>query len=42
VELIVGLAILIVFDIAAWRWGAESRVGIEDGHTVRPLHRRWI
>jgi len=38
----VGLAIVILFYIAAWRWAADSRVGIEDGHSVRPVSRRWI
>jgi hypothetical protein len=38
----VGLAILILFDLVAWRWGVDSRVGIEDGHSVRPVSRRWI
>jgi hypothetical protein len=42
VELIAGLAILILFDIAAWRWGVDSRVGIEDGHSFGPVSRRWI
>jgi hypothetical protein len=41
-DLIVGLAILILFNIAVWRWGVDSSVGIEDGHSIMPVSRRWI
>ena len=33
VELLVGLAVLVLFDIAAWRWGVDSAPHIEQDLT---------
>ena len=41
-EILVALALLILFDIAAWRWGFDSRVVIDDERSVNPPSRRWI
>jgi hypothetical protein len=42
VEILVALALLILFDLAAWRWSFDSRVPLDDGRSVDPPSRRWI
>jgi hypothetical protein len=42
VLVVVALIALVLFDIAAWLWGADSRVTIEDDHSAHPPSRRWI
>jgi hypothetical protein len=44
VELLIGLAVLVLFDVAAWRWGADSVPGIEQDATrlVTPRPSRSI
>ena len=41
-EILVFLVAVILFDIAAWYWGVDSRVGIDDGRSVDRPSRRWI
>ena len=41
-EILLFLAALILFDVAAWFWGADSRVVLDDGRSVEPPSRRWI
>ncbi len=41
-EILLFLVALILFDIAAWFWGADSRVVMDDGRSVDPPSRRWI
>ena len=41
-EILLFLLALILFDIAAWFWGADSRVVLDDGRSVEPPSRRWI
>ena len=41
-EILVFLAAVILFDIAAWYWGVDCRVGIDDGRSVERPSRRWI
>ena len=41
VELLVALVAVILFDLAAWRWGVDSRDwGLDPRSQDRP--RRWI
>jgi hypothetical protein len=43
VELLVGLAVLVLFDIAAWRWGVDSVPRIEqDLSRITPRPTRSI
>jgi hypothetical protein len=42
VVVLVALIALVLFDIAAWLWGVDSRVMIEDDHSAQPAPRRWI
>ncbi len=44
VELLVGFALLVLFDIAAWRWGVDSTPGIDQDATrfVTPRPTRAI
>jgi hypothetical protein len=43
VEVLVGLVVLVLFDIAAWRWGADSMPAFEeDLRRVTPTPRRAI
>jgi hypothetical protein len=43
VELLVGLVVLVLFDIAAWRWGADSMPPLEEElRRVIPTPRRAI
>jgi hypothetical protein len=43
VEVLVGLVVLVLFDIAAWRWGADSMPPFdEDPRRVIPTPRRAI
>jgi len=42
VVLLVALIGLVLFDIAAWLWGVDSRITIDDDHSLRPASRRWI
>jgi len=41
-EILLFLVALILFDIAAWFWGADSRVAMDDGRSVDPPSRRWM
>ena len=42
-ELLVGLVVLVLFDIAAWRWGADSMPPFEEElRRVTPTPRRAI
>ncbi len=41
-EILVFLVALILFDIAAWFWGVDSRVVIDDGRALDAPSRRWI
>ncbi len=38
---LIALAVLILFDIAAWFWGEDSRV-VTDDRSVNAPSRRWI
>jgi len=42
VVVLLALIALVLFDIAAWLWGVDSRVMIEDDRSVHPSSRRWI
>ena len=42
VVVLVALIGLVLFDIAAWLWGVDSRIMIEDDRSVHPPSRRWI
>jgi hypothetical protein len=43
VELLVGLVILVLFDVAAWRWGVDSMPPFEeDLRRAIPTPRRAI
>jgi len=42
VDVVVALLLLIVLDIAAWKWGFDSRVGLDDERSVKHPPRRWI
>jgi len=42
VEILIALGLLILFDIAAWRWGFDSRVVMDDERSVSRPSRRWI
>ena len=42
VVVLVALIGLVLFDIAAWLWGVDSRITIEDDRSVHPNSRRWI
>ena len=42
VVVLVALIGLVLFDIAAWLWGVDSRITIEDDRSVHPHSRRWI
>jgi len=42
VELVLVLAVFIVFDIVAWIWGFDSRVTVEDDRSINRLPRRSI
>ena len=42
VEIVVALVALILFDIAAWYWGVDSRVVMDDERQVHRPSRRWI
>jgi hypothetical protein len=44
VELLVGLAVLVLFDIAAWRWGADSMPRVEEdlSRVITPRPKRAI
>jgi len=41
-EILVFLVVVILFDIAAWYWGVDSRVVIDDERSVDRPSRRWI
>jgi hypothetical protein len=41
-EILLFLVVLILFDVAAWFWGVDSRVGIDEGRSVDAPSRRWI
>ena len=41
-EILVFLVPLILFDVAAWFWGADSRVLMDDGRSLDAPSRRWI
>jgi hypothetical protein len=41
-EMLIALAALILFDVAAWFWGVDSRVMMDDERAVHPPSRRWI
>ena len=41
-ELLIALAALIVFDIAAWYWGVDSRIGFDERPTTNDRPHRWI
>jgi nitrogen fixation-related uncharacterized protein len=42
VEILISVAVVIAFVLAAWFWGADSRPGLDDyrAHDQRP--HRWI
>jgi len=40
--ILVFLVALILFDVAAWFWGADSRVLMDDGRSLDGPSRRWI
>ena len=40
--ILVFLVALILFDVAAWFWGADSRVLMDDGRSLDAPSRRWI
>ncbi|HEX7264900.1 MAG TPA: hypothetical protein VF383_12045 [Candidatus Dormibacteraeota bacterium] len=42
VVIVLALAALILFDIAAWIWGVDSRVVMDDERQVHRPSRRWI
>jgi hypothetical protein len=42
VEILMALVVLVLFDIAAWRWGADSRVVMDDERSLDRPPRRWI
>jgi len=42
VEILVALVVLVLFDIAAWRWGTDSRVVMDDERSLDRPPRRWI
>jgi hypothetical protein len=42
VEILIFLALVIVFDVAAWFWGVDSRVTVDDGRSLDAPSRRWI
>ena len=42
VDVVIALVLLIVLDIAAWKWGFDSRVGLDDERSVKHPPRRWI
>jgi nitrogen fixation-related uncharacterized protein len=41
-EILVFLVALILFDVAAWFWGVDSRVQMDDGRSADAPSRRWI
>jgi len=41
-EILVFLVALILFDVAAWFWGVDSRVLMDEGRSVDRPSRRWI
>ena len=41
-EILVFLALLIAFDLAAWFWGVDSRVKVDDDRAINRAPRRWI
>jgi hypothetical protein len=41
-EILAFLVVLILFDIAAWYWGADSRVVMDDERKLDRPSRRWI
>jgi hypothetical protein len=42
VVVLVALIGLVLFDVAAWLFGVDSRVTIDDERSVHPRSRRWI
>ncbi len=42
VVVLVAVIGLVLFDVAAWLWGVDSRVTIEDDRSIHPASRRWI
>ena len=41
-EILVFLVALILFDVAVWFWGVDSRVLMDEGRSVDRPSRRWI
>jgi len=41
-DMLIALAALILFDVAAWFWGVDSRVMVEDERAVNRPPRRSI
>ena len=40
--MLIFLAVLIAFDLAAWFWGVDSRVMMDDDRSIDRAPRRWI
>jgi hypothetical protein len=41
-EIVIALVVLVLFDLAAWRWGVDSRVVMDDDRMIDRPSRRWI
>jgi hypothetical protein len=41
-EILVAVAVLLVFDVAAWFWGVDSRVVMDDERSIQRAPRRSI
>ena len=41
-EFLIAVAVMILFDVAAWFWGVDSRVMLDDERSVERPSRRWI
>jgi hypothetical protein len=41
-ELLVAVAVLILIDVAVWRWGVDSRIWVEDDRAIQRRPRRAI
>ncbi len=41
-ELLLALFALLLFEVAAWRWGADSRIWAEDERAIARRSRRAI